>query len=178
MIKNMVKNKFETLQTIEINELIEYDSSLTIAKSLRKNFSLDQLGIAYEPKSYALHFIKSESLWKNFQEKCQTYDVSEVLVIVDKKLESVAANHPRISTCLVSTNVELSMAKISHLLYKKKFSSFNWLLDGRTAANTIIHPTALVSPLAFIGENVVIHENVVVHPGAHISAFCEIECLS
>ncbi len=172
MIKNMEKSK--TSIKINVSELLEQDNSLTLVKSLIQHFSVDEIAIATDPRSNSLHFIKSEYYWKIFNEKLESQDLKETLVVVDKKLEVLAKATPRVATCLISSNVELSMAKTSKILYQAKFKNLSNVLDGRIAGTASIHPTALVSPQAFIGEHVVIHENVEILPGVHISAHCTV----
>jgi UDP-3-O-[3-hydroxymyristoyl] glucosamine N-acyltransferase len=170
--KNMEKNSLSKM--VDISELLKCDSTLVSTKVKTSSFAVELIAIANSPCSNSLHFIKSEYFWKIFFEKAESQKLQNLLVVVDKTLENHALNYDKIQTCLVSPNVELSMAKISRVLFEKKYSDINEVLDGRIAANASIHPTALVSPLAFIGEHVVIKENVTIHPGAHVGAHCEI----
>lgn len=168
----MAKNNTNT--SILVSELLAKDSSLVLIKSQLDRFAIDRVAIATDPQANSLHFIKSEYFWKIFSDKIKAKNIQNVLVVIDKSLESVALAHEHIATCLVATNVELSMAKISKVIFDAKFKNINHHLDGRISGTALIHPTALVSPQAFIGENVVVEEHVEILPGAHVSANCHI----
>jgi len=158
---------------VNVQELLNCDANLHLAKG-PATFKVKALGLPHAPKSEALHFIKAPKIWAEL-EKHITQDVfSNLVVVVGESLLPQAQAHKAVSVCLVSSHVELTLAKVSKIFYQKKFKNISWVLDGRTSGSAQIHPTALVSPLAFIGEHVEIAAGVEVMPGCYVGAHCKV----
>ncbi len=172
MTKSMEINS--TPSKIKLSELLEADQLLSCVKKDIESFSHDEIAIATDPKDHSLHFIKSEQYWKIFHEKIKKNNFSKLLVIADTKLKDLILAEKSIATCLLSTNVELSMALASKIFHQHKFVNCNNHLDGRLSGTAKIHPSALVSPLAFIGEYVEIAAGVEIMPGSYIGPYVSI----
>ncbi len=168
MTKSMEKNS--TSIKINIAELLKADQLLSCVKKDIETFSHNEIAIATVPKDGCLHFIKSEYFWKIFQEKAQKNNYTKLLIIADSKLKDLVLAENRVATCLLSTNVELSMANTSKVFYQSKFGKINHHLDGRLSGTANIHPSAFVSPLAFIGEYVEIAAGAEIMPGVYVGA--------
>lgn len=172
MTKSMENNS--KFINILLDELIQSDHLLKLVKSEAFSFSLADIAVATNPKSHGFHFIKSEYFWNIFKAKITENNLSNLIVLIDSKIQNLVMTESRISSCIVTTNFELSMAKASKIFYEHKFTSINQHLDGRLSGTAKIHPSSLVSPQAFIGEYVEIGEGVEIMPGATIGAYTSI----
>lgn len=168
----MAKNK--SIIKITTKELLEADSNLSCVKAAEMTFTHENISVFNNPRASSLHFIKSLHFWNLLQSHLTANNITNIAVIADLSLKELILKDDRISLCLISTHLELSMARLSKLFFDNKYCDINLYLDGRISGTATIHPSAKVSPQAFIGEYVVIDEHSEILPGSHISAYTHI----
>lgn len=151
MTRNMVKIN-SSLPLIAIHDLLAADSLLSIQKEGALFFSVEKMATPSQPISDGLHIIKSEYFAEIFIEQAKRQNITQAFVVCDSKSKVLLRDQAYISTLISSTNIELSLTRISKVFHDQKFKDINNQLDGRISGTAKIHPTALVSPLAFIGE--------------------------
>lgn len=108
-------------------------------------------------KSQNLGIIFAENFWQELSKSAVWEDLSS-----------------QISFALTTSDINMSMARLSQVFYDEKIRDLNNIVDGRQMGTCEIHPTAWIAQNVFLGENVKIAANVNISPGAVIMGEVEI----
>jgi UDP-3-O-[3-hydroxymyristoyl] glucosamine N-acyltransferase len=99
--------------------------------------------------------------------------------VVDEKFYTLAnaegrADLGRLAWVATSSNVALSLTRLSKPFYEARLGGLNTQVDGRQMGTTQIDPSARISQNVFIGEHVTIGADVEILPGTVILPYTEI----
>ena len=156
---------------MKLSELQDFDSSLKIVKK-NEDLELETISTVDSIAPQSILFLGNFKVIKRFLEVRPKEDLA--LIVCEKEFERVKediSSFGNLSIALTS-NLKLSMCKISKAFYDKKFLGIEDILDGRKAGNTNIHPSANIAEGVFIGEHVKIEADVRILPGVTILSHC------
>lgn len=161
---------------MKAHELQTFDPELMCVQ--KSETKISQISLPSEIKEGSVVFIKNKKYFSELMTRlekttltCAVFDAK----LWDQSTEEIRNNlKPKISALFTSTNVPLSITKISKPFYDEKFSGIQSALDGRQLGNCDIDPTALIAQGVFIGEHVTIGANVRLHPGVVVSSHVSI----
>ncbi|MCY4523160.1 MAG: UDP-3-O-(3-hydroxymyristoyl)glucosamine N-acyltransferase [Halobacteriovoraceae bacterium] len=161
---------------MKFRDLGNYDSSLTLRWPSSWEEEILGLTTVNEPRDGRLVFIKNQVYWEKFYQGFKTPDLQKMGLVMEdnlwKSLEQKTLD--KIGFVATSSDVSLSMCKISKLFYEQKRGCYQDMVDGRQMNKAEIHPTAWIAQGAFIGEKVKIAANVKIHPQVVILSGSEI----
>jgi UDP-3-O-[3-hydroxymyristoyl] glucosamine N-acyltransferase len=164
---------------MKIENLINLDNSLVEVFTNNSNVDILNITDTYELKPNSLVFIKAKNFLAEVIAKKAT--VSNIGFVIEKKYfdsmseSELAEIKPLSLFLLTATDVNVSMSKLSHSFYLKKYPNPNDWVDGRQMGTASIHPTSYIAQNVFIGENVKIKADVKIHPGCVVMSGVTIE---
>ena len=163
-------------------DLIAFDADIQVAHldGAAGSISVERLALATDLAQGTLTFVKNAKFLKTLDEYLTTAPQPLAGAVFDRKLweglspEAQLSFQKRLGVVATSTNVPLSMTRLSRPLFVQKFGELQSAVDGRQLGNTEIHPSALIAQGVFVGEHVKIGAGVVIHPGVTIAPRVEI----
>ncbi len=155
---------------MQVAQLLEFDSSL---KTLKKDSEAQILGLTNfnSPKKSYLTFTKSKKLLDSLLETSSVEVLREMTLVISESLEKdIDSFEDKFLQILSSSNIDISISKLSKPFYDNKYKDINYVVDGRQMGTSKVHPTAWIAQGVFVGENSEIGENVRIHPGCIIQS--------
>ncbi len=102
-------------------------------------------------------------------------DLSKVHVIIhDKLVGDIELLKGNVLSVSITTNLPVTMNRLSKLFYDDKVKEFNYWHDGRQNGSAVIDPSSYIAQGVFLGHDVHIEANVKIHSGCVIEGPCYI----
>lgn len=159
---------------MNFNDLLSWDSSLNLEKSQFPEQTFQMISLFENAGPGTLCFIKDKVFYKKWQEQSSCLQSFNLGLILDKNLYAQLPEEEKdvltalSGTILTSSNVSISMCKISKPFHQKIFQSDLDLIDGRQMGTASIDPRADIAQNVFIAEGVSIGAGTVIHSGVTI----------
>jgi UDP-3-O-[3-hydroxymyristoyl] glucosamine N-acyltransferase len=157
---------------VKAHELQTFDPELVCVQ--KSETKISQISLPSEIKEGSVVFIKNKKYLSELLVHIEKTNLSCAVLdtkVWDQSTEEIQSNlKSKVSALFSSSNVPLTMTKISKPFYDEKFAGIQSALDGRQLGNCDIDATAIIAQGVFIGENVTLGANVRLHPGVVISS--------
>lgn len=128
------------------------------------------ISIIENPLPHELTFLKDRKFHERLGKRSNQKEFKNSCIVIDKRYwESGKCPEDikkQFGLVLLSSDVSLSMAKVSKPFYEIKLGKRNNQVDGRQMGTCEIHPTALIAQNVFLGEGVKIGPHVEILSGA------------
>lgn len=158
---------------MKLQDLITIDPSLNLVKNNEWPEEILAISAFDGLTANSIVFIKNAKFLQKLQPHLDQAVAYKIGAVVDEKFFAMAnaelkGEIQKLPWIITSSNVALSLTKLSKPFYDLKMKGVNTQVDGRQMGTVEIDPSAYIAQNVFIGENVRIGANVEIMPGTVI----------